>query len=369
MPVLLTAEQAPSLRQLLSFLAEQGVEVELVSATAAELKIQGIGSLQQAGGTELSFLSNPQLQDQLLACKAAVVVMAPADYENLQAKDKITYEFAIALYEQPYLVYALLAQWFDQHRVEALNRGIHSTAVIDPTATLATDVHIGPHAIIEAGVCIGTGTRIGAGSVVGANTVIGQNVLLHANVTLYHQVTVGDRAILHSGCVIGADGFGFAPHPAGGWAKIAQLGTVEIGADVEIGANTTIDCGALDATVIADGVKIDNQVMVGHNCHIGEHTAIAGCVGIAGSTHIGARCIVGGAAMFSGHLHITDDVQISGGTAVTSSIKKPGRYSGVYPYAEHKDWQYNAAVISQLSQLRKRLRALERHSDASITKS
>lgn len=367
MPVLLSAQQAPSLAQLLVSLAEQGIELELMSTEAAELKIQGIGSLQQAGGAEISFLSNPQLRDQLTACGAAVVILTSADYEYLQSSET-TYRFAVALHEQPYLVYAVLAQWFDQHRLNALSREVHSTAIIDPTANLATDVHIAPHVVIEAGVSIGAGTRIGAGSVIGANTVIGQNALLHPHVTLYHQVIIGDRAILHSGCVIGADGFGFAPHPAGGWAKIAQLGTVEIGDDVEVGANTTIDRGALDATVIANGVKIDNQVMVGHNCHIGEHTAVAGCVGIAGSTHIGDRCIVGGAAMFSGHLHITDDVQISGGTAVTSSIKKPGRYSGVYPYAEHKDWQYNAAVISQLSQLRKRLRALERHQDTSIKK-
>ena len=166
---------------------------------------------------------------------------------------------------------------------------------------------------------------------------------------------------MHSGCVIGADGFGFAPHPQGGWAKIAQVGTVEIGNDVEIGANTTVDRGALDNTVIADGVKLDNQIMVGHNVHIGEHTAIAACVGIAGSTHIGAHCIIGGAAMISGHLTIADHVQISGGTAITSSIKTAGRYSGVYPYALHKDWQHNAAVISQLSQLRKRVRSLERN--------
>lgn len=362
MPVLLSAQQAPTLSQLLAVLATQGVQVELLDTAAAECKIQGIGSLQQAGRAEISFLSNPQLREQLLVCQAAAVIMTAADYSSLSAS---SYPYAVLLHEQPYLAYALLAQWFDQHRLNALGSGIHRTAVIDASATVGANVQIGPQVVIEAGACIGDGSRIGAGSVIGAQTVIGQNALLHANVTIYHQVTIGDNAILHSGCVIGADGFGFAPHPAGGWAKIAQVGTVIIGNDVEVGANTTIDRGALDATVIADGVKIDNQVMVGHNCHIGAYTAIAGCVGIAGSTHIGARCIVGGAAMFSGHLHIADEVQISGGTAVTSSIKKSGRYSGVYPYAEHKDWQHNAAVISQLAQLRKRLRALER---AQITK-
>lgn len=360
MPVLLTAQQAPSLRQLLAMLAEQGIALTLVHEAAAEQAIQGIGSLQQAGQTEISFLSNPQLREQLQNCQAAAVIMTAADWDALQAESTTAPVFAVLLHEQPYLVYALLAQWFDQHRIAALPRGIHATAVIDPTAQLAADVVVGPQAVIEAGVVIGAGTRIGAGCFIGAHTQIGEKCFLHANATLYHQLLIGNEVIVHSGAVIGADGFGFAPHPAGGWAKIAQVGTVTIGDEVEIGANTTIDRGALDATVIAKGVKIDNQVMIGHNCHIGEYTAIAGCVGIAGSTQIGARCIVGGAAMFSGHIQICDEVQISGGTAITSSINKPGRYSGVYPYAEHKAWQYNAAVISQLSQLRKRLRTLEK---------
>lgn len=359
MPVLLHAEQAPSLAQLLSFLHQQKLVTHLLNPKAETTKIQGIGSLQHAGNTEISFLSNPQLREQLKNCQAAVVIMTQADFNSLST----TPSYAVVLHEQPYLAYALLAQWFDQHRIDSLATGVHATAIIDPTAQLADNVHVGPYCVIEADVIIESGTRIGANCIIGAGSKIGKKSLLHARVTLYHQVIVGDRTILHSGCIIGADGFGFAPQPTGGWAKIAQIGTVEIGDDVEIGANTTVDRGALDNTIIADGVKLDNQIMVGHNCYIGEHTAIAGCVGIAGSTRIGARCLVGGAAMLSGHLSIADDVQISGGTAVTSSIKKAGRYSGVYPYAEHKDWQYNAAVISQLSQLRKRLRALERDAE------
>lgn len=365
MPVLLQAKQAPSLAKLLTLLQQQGVFAQLATPELSARVIQGIGSLEQAGQTELSFLSNPKLRQQLSNCVAAAVIMTKADYDALQTT-AVPYGYAVVLHDQPYLLYALLAQWFDQHRLDALATGVHPTAVIDPTAQVDPSAHIGPYVVIEAGVRVGAGTRIGAHCVVGANTVIGKDVLFHARVTVYHQVSIGQRCILHSGCVIGADGFGFAPHPKGGWAKIAQIGTVLIGDDVEIGANTTIDRGALDATVIANGVKLDNQIMVGHNCHIGEQTAVAGCVGIAGSTQIGARCIVGGAAMFSGHLQITDDVQISGGTAVTSSIKKSGRYSGVYPYAEHKEWQYNAAVISQLSQLRKRLRALERDHDNNV---
>lgn len=357
MPVLLAADQAPTLGQLLAVLEQQGLTAKLVNTTSADLLIQGIGSLQTASAVEISFLSNTQLKDQLADCQAGAVIMTPADFDALPHQPA----YAVVLFDQPYLLYALLAQWFDNHRIQALPGGIHPTAQIHETAVIAEGVHIGPYCVIEAGVHIGKASRLGASCVVGAGTRIGADSLLHSRVTLYHQLLIGDRAILHSGCVIGADGFGFAPHPSGGWAKIAQIGSVHIGHDVEVGANTTIDRGALNDTVIADGVKLDNQIMVGHNVHIGAQTAIAACVGIAGSTHIGARCIVGGAAMISGHLQICDDVQISGGTAVTSSIKKPGRYSGVYPYAEHKDWQYNAAVISQLSQLRKRLRQLERN--------
>lgn len=356
MPVLLAAMQAPSLAELLSFVQQQGLEARLADQAQADIRICGIGSLANAGPTEISFLSNPQLKDQLATSQAAAVIMSNEVYQDLDEP----FSFAVVLFDQPYLLYALLAQWFDQHRINALAPGIHPTAVIHESACIADNVHIGPYCVVEAEVEIAQGSRLGAGCIIGQQSRIGSYALLHPRVTLYHQVCVGDRTILHSGCVLGADGFGFAPHPQGGWAKIAQIGAVVIGNDVEIGANTTVDRGALDDTIISDGVKLDNQIMVGHNVHIGAHTAIAACVGIAGSTHIGARCIVGGAAMISGHLHIADDVQISGGTAVTSSIKQAGRYSGVYPYAEHKDWQRNAAVVSQLSQIRKRLRSLER---------
>lgn len=359
MPVILDKSQAPTLAELLLHLQQQGVSAQLVDTAAEHIKIQGIGSLQQASGQEISFLSNPQLQNQLHDCQAAAVIMTAAVYQQLSEPP----HFAVVLFEQPYLMYALIAQWFDQSRLNALPQGIHPSALIDPRAQIGDGVHIGPFCVIEAGAVIGAYSRVGAGSVIGANSCLGSYALVHPRVTLYHQVIVGDRAILHSGVVLGADGFGFAPHPQGGWAKIAQLGGLEIGNDVEIGANTTIDRGALDNTVIGHGVKLDNQIMLGHNVHVGDHTAIAACVGVAGSTRIGSRCIVGGAAMISGHLTIADDVQISGGTAVTSSIPKAGRYSGVYPFAEHKQWQYNAAVISQLSQLRKRLRSLEREAE------
>ncbi len=220
--------------------------------------------------------------------------------------------------------------------------------------------------MIESGARLAAGVRIGAGCVIGAGSSIGADSLLHAHVTLYHGVHVGARAILHSGVVLGADGFGFAPDPRtpGAWAKIAQLGGVRIGDDVEIGANTTVDRGAVEDTVLGDGVKLDNQIMIGHNCRIGDHTAMAACVGVAGSTIMGQRCVIGGAAMFAGHLALGDDVHISGGTAVTSDIPKAGRYTGIFPVAEHGAWQHNAAVIGQLAQIRKRLRAAERQGAA-----
>jgi UDP-3-O-[3-hydroxymyristoyl] glucosamine N-acyltransferase len=206
-------------------------------------------------------------------------------------------------------------------------------------------------------------TYVGPGCVLGDDVSIGVSGRLHAHVSIYSGVRVGSRAILHSGVVIGADGFGFAPDPSlakGAWGKIPQLGGVVIGNDVEVGANTTIDRGALENTVIDDGVKIDNLVMVAHNVRIGAHTAIAACAAIAGSAVIGSRCTIGGAAGVAGHITIGDDVHVSGGTGITNDVSKPGRYTGVFPFGEHAEWQRNAAVVTQLWSLRKRLRALER---------
>src|SRR5690606_12234234 len=293
-------------------------------------------------------------------CQAAAVIVTPAVWEST-LKGKHT-QFQPVLCSEPYLMYALLAQWFDRHRLHGLPKGIHPAAVIAESAHIEDGVSIGPHSVIEDNVRIGKGTYIGPGCVIGAGSVVGQDCLLHAHVTLYHGVTIGDRCILHSGCVLGADGFGFAPDPRtpGAWEKIAQLGGVVVGNDVEIGANTTVDRGALEHTVLGNGVKLDNQIMIGHNCQVGDHTAMAACVGVAGSTIIGKRCTLAGAAMTAGHITLADDVHISGATAVTGNINKPGRYTGVFPYTEHSDWQRNAAVLTQLSSLRRRLRALEK---------
>jgi len=362
MPVLLAPEQAVSLHRLLTEANVAGIDCRPAPGHEwpESRGIRGLGSLSAAGPEEISFLSNPRLHDQLHACGAAAVIVTPAVWESsLRHRPPA---FVPVLCSEPYLLYALLAQWFDRHRLAGLERGVHPTAVVAPSAQIEEGVSIGPHCVVEDGARIGRGSRLGPGCVVGAGSSLGRDCLLYARVTLYHGVTVGDRAILHSGCVLGADGFGFAPDPRtkGAWAKIAQLGGVTLGNDVEIGANTTIDRGALEDTVLGDGVKLDNQIMIGHNSQIGDHTAMAACVGVAGSTIIGKRCTLAGAAMTAGHITLGDDVHVSGATAITSSIHKPGRYTGVFPYSEHSDWQRNAAVLPQLGTLRRRLRALER---------
>lgn len=362
MPVLLAPDQAPTLHELLGAANSIGLDCKIVDASnEPKPRIQGLGSLHSAGPTEISFLSNPKLQHQLTDCRAAAVIITAQAYESLQ--DKVL-PYWVVVCSQPYLLYALLAQWFDQHRLDRLPPGIHPSAVIDPAAELSDGVSIGPQCVIEASVKIGTGTRLGPGCVIGAGSELGMDCLLHARVTLYHGVKIGDRAILHSGVVLGADGFGFAPDPfkeKGAWAKIAQLGGVRVGNDVEIGANTTIDRGALEDTLIGNGVKLDNQIMIAHNCQIGDHTAMAACVGVAGSTVIGKRCTIGGASMISGHLQLADDVHVSGGTAITSNVVEPGRYTGVYPFAKHTQWQRNAAVLAQLAHLRRRVQAVEKN--------
>jgi len=363
MPLLLEPDQALPLDQLLTQVDTQGLEYEIKLPSGAIMpRVAGLGSLVGALAAELSFLANPKYQSQLTHTRAGAVLLTPDAAQALQA-DGHDVPFARVICRHPYLMYARVAQWFAVARRPALGGGVHPSAVVADDALVEDGVYIGPHCVIESGASIGRGTILGPACVIGRGSRVGADGLLHARVTLYEDVIVGDRVIIHSGAVLGADGFGFAPDPTrgeGAWGKIPQLGGVRVGDDVEIGANTTIDRGALENTVIGHGVKLDNQIMVAHNVKIGEHTAIAACVGIAGSTRIGARCTIGGASMLSGHLALSDDVHVSGGTAVTSNISQPGRYTGVYPYAEHGQWQRNAAVIQQLSQLRRRLRDLER---------
>jgi UDP-3-O-[3-hydroxymyristoyl] glucosamine N-acyltransferase len=242
--------------------------------------------------------------------------------------------------EQPYLYFAKVTQMWKRGRDAQLVAGVHPSAVVHTAAEIHPTAYVGPLCVVE------RGARVGAWTV------------LKSRVTVGEDCVVGDRCIVHSGAVIGADGFGFAPN-AGTWEKIEQLGAVSIGNDVEIGANTCIDRGALQDTVIEDGVKLDNLVQIGHNVHVGMHTAMAGCVGVAGSATIGARCTIGGGAIVLGHLALADDVNISAATVVTRSIRKPGHYTGMFPLDDNATWEKNAASLKQLHSLRDRIRELE----------
>lgn len=316
------------------------------------LRITRIGPLEGATPSTLSFLSNPRYQSQLAQSQAGCVIVAPAMRDAAAARG------AAIVLPDPYLGFARLTQWWAARTRPAAAQGVHPSAVIDPSATLGAGVAIGPLAVVERGAQIGDRAVIGAQCFVGADAAVGQGTRLAPRVVLGTGCRVGARGIVHSGVVIGADGFGFAPFE-GRWEKIEQLGAVRIGDDVEIGANTCIDRGALDDTVIEDGVKLDNLIQVGHNVRIGAHTAMAGCVGIAGSAVIGAHCTVGGGAIVLGHLTLADHVHISAASVVMRSIHKPGQYSGVFPIDENAAWEKNAATLRQLHALRERIRALE----------
>lgn len=301
----------------------------------AKLIVTGLASLEAATPQQLSFLSNPRYQQQLLASKAGCVIVAP------QMKEVALQRGACIVTEQPYLYFAKLTQLWKRGRDVRQEASIHPSAVVDEAAVVHPSVSIGPLCVVE------RGARIGAGTV------------LKSRVTVGEDCVVGERCILHAGVVIGADGFGFAPN-GGAWEKIEQLGAVRIGNDVEIGANTCIDRGALQDTVIEDGVKLDNLIQIGHNVRVGRHTAMAGCVGVAGSANIGAHCTVGGGAIILGHLTVGDNVNVSAGTLVSKSLLKPGHYTGIFPVDDNATWERNAASLKQLHSLRDRIKTLEK---------
>ena len=326
---------------------------EIVARFGGELRGDGdiaiaqVASLEQAGPGDAAFLANPKYRAALTTTRAGVVILAAPAAADCPV--------ASIASDQPYLYFARLSQWLNPRPRRAALR--HPSASID--SLLPDSVSVGAGAVIGSACVIGEGVDIGANCVVGDGVRIGADSLLHAQVTLYPGAVVGARAILHSGAVIGADGFGFAREDDGSWLKIPQIGRVLIGDDVEIGAGTTVDRGALDDTVIEDGVKLDNQIQIGHNVKIGAHSAFAGCVGVAGSARIGRRCTVGGAAVILGHLSIVDDVNISAGTVVAKSIKKPGTYTATVPLLEHGEWLKNFAHLRHLESLADKIRALE----------
>lgn len=321
----------------------------------ADLEVQAIAPLDSAGASHISFLSNSKLRALAAQSQAAALILSPLDDPTVAA----TYEGARIVTTNPYAYFARAAQYFVSLTEQAPAPGIHPSAVVDPGATVDPTAHVGPHVTIEAGAIIGAHAVIDAGCFIGREATIGEHTHLFANVTFHARCRIGKRSILHSGAVIGTDGFGFAVE-AGAYIKIPQTGRVLIGDDVDIGANTTIDRGALDDTVIEDGVKLDNQIQIGHNCRIGAHTAMAGCVGVAGSAKIGSRCTFGGAAMVLGHLEIADNVHISSGSMVSRSVLEPGQYTGFYPLAKNAEWERSAAIVRNLDSMRAKIRTLEK---------
>ena len=318
---------------------------DIIAALGGELhgdgdtRIHALSPLDSAGPGALSFVSHPKYRQSLSTSQAACVIVPP------DLKDMALTRGACIVSEAPYLYFARLTQWWRktmdaQRAPTGAQGGVHPSAVIDASAQLHPTATVGPLCVIERGARIGAHTQ------------------LRARVTVGEDCIIGQRCLLHSGVVIGADGFGFAPD-GDRWEKIEQLGAVSIGDDVEIGANTCVDRGALQDTVIEDGVKLDNLIQVGHNVRIGRNTAIAGCVGIAGSATIGPQCTIGGGAIVLGHLEIASHVNISAGTLVSKSIHKPGHYTGIFPLDENANWERNAASLKQLHRLRERIKQLE----------
>ncbi|MBW4047283.1 MAG: UDP-3-O-(3-hydroxymyristoyl)glucosamine N-acyltransferase [Proteobacteria bacterium] len=317
------------------------------------ITVARVASLNKAGPGDVAFLSQPGNAHLLRQSKADCVIV-PTGLE-----DQASAFPAAIVTADPYLYYARLAQWFAALQEGPPAPGVHPAAVVHPQSLVAPSASIEACAVIERGAVIGEGARVGAGCFVGQDAVIGAATRLHPRCVVLHDCTLGSRCIVHSGAVIGADGFGFARDEQGAGVKIPQTGRVVIGDDVEIGANTTVDRGALDDTRIGDGVKIDNLVQVAHNVQIGAHTAVAGCVGISGSASIGSYCFIGGGVGIAGHLDIADHVVVGGMSLVSRSIRQPGHYTGAFPLDSHENWTENAASLRHLAQLRHRVRQLE----------
>jgi len=319
---------------------------EIVSRLGGEIdgdpavEVTGVATLDEAGPGQLTFLANPRYRARLAGTRAGAVILG--------ARDRDATAIPRIVADNPYAYYARTVTLF--HPPPQAVAGTHPTACVDPGAVVAASAEIGPFAVIAAGARIGERARIGAGCAIGEGASIGDDTVLHPRVTVYHGCSVGARCILHSGAVIGADGFGMAPD-AGRWIKIPQVGRAVLGDDVEVGANTTIDRGALGDTVVEEGVKIDNLVQIAHNCRIGAHTVIAGCAGISGSTVVGRHCVIGGGAGLVGHIKIADGVTISGMTFITKSISQPGIYSSGLPMMPHADWLRNAAHLRRLDEI------------------
>jgi UDP-3-O-[3-hydroxymyristoyl] glucosamine N-acyltransferase len=324
-----------------------------------------LAPLADADAASISFLAHPRYRAQLETSAAGCVIVAPTLREAVGGRR------AALLCADPYLAFARLTQWWAARSRVPAAPGVHASAVVEPGARIDPSASVGPLAYVGPGAVLAAHAVVGAQAHVGRDAVVGAGTRLMPRATLLDGCRIGERGLVHAGAVIGADGFGFAPErldvdpgadASGGtrWVKIEQLGAVAIGDEVEVGANTCIDRGALGDTVIEDGVKLDNLVQIGHNVHVGAHSAFAGCVGVAGSAKIGRHCTAGGGAIILGHLELVDHVHVTAATVITRSILKPGLYSGLFPFDDNASWEKNAATLRQLHALRERLRALEK---------
>ena len=329
-------------------LGELAVRFGLELAGDPGLEVTAVGTLHAAGPGTLTFLANPRYRRHLAGTRATAVVLDPSSAVDCPV--------AALISPNPYAAFARIAQLL--HPEPPVAGGIHPSAIVDPGAVLGEGASIGPQAVVEAGASIGPRASVGPGCVVMHGVRLGSDTRLVSRVTVYPGVVVGDRCVVHAGVVLGADGFGFAPD-RDGYVKVPQVGGLRIGNDVDIGANTTIDRGAIEDTVVEDGVKIDNLVQVGHNVRIGAHTVIAGCVGISGSTVIGKRCMIGGAVGLAGHLELGDEVVVTGYSLVTRSLPGPGMYSSGMPAVPAAEWRKTVARLRRLPGLEGRLAALE----------
>lgn len=329
-------------------LAEQ-FDCELIGDP--DVIVDAVGSLSNAGPSSLSFLSSSKFKKQLAATKAAAVILRAADAGDCPTAALVT--------DNPYARYAGMANVLCPPPV--YEPGVHPSAVVAESAIIADTAHIAANAVVEDRARIGAYSSIGPGTVVGPDCVIGDNCRLHANVTFVRSVSVGDRCIFHSGSVFGADGFGNAMTPDG-WVKVPQVGGVRIGNDVEIGSATTVDCGAIDDTIIEDGVRLDNQIQIAHNVHIGAHTAMATGCAIAGSARIGKRCMFAGMVGMAGHIEVCDDVIVNGKGMISRSITEPGVYASNFPIEPVRDWNRLVAKVRRLDKLIERVSKLEKDS-------
>jgi len=334
---------------------------ELANHISAEVKgdasciIESVATLQGAEKNQITFLTNPAYRSQLSSTNAGAVIMSAADAESCSVNALVC--------KNPYAAYARVAALLSP--VEQYEAGIDKNAYISKDANVSESASIAAGVVIESGVVISDDVRIGAGCVIQKNVIIGQASTLTANITVAKDCVIGARNLIHPGVVIGADGFGQAMDE-GQWIKVPQLGRVVIGDDVEIGANSTIDRGAIDDTIIEDNVKLDNQIQVAHNVKIGAHTAIAGCSAIAGSTKIGKHCRIAGMVGIVGHLEIADNVTVTAKSLVTHSIKKAGVYSAGTPLEPNQKWRKNTVRFKHLDEMARRLNALEKQLSSKI---